>query len=96
MPELKIICTNLDLVKNLFQNAVENELNLVLSGIKKTEVKLTYFENKYKILTREFLQRYENDEIDENLEMDEWIGEALMLESLYQDLEQLRGIKFVN
>jgi hypothetical protein len=30
----------------------------------------------------EFLQRYENDELPETLELDEWIGEIKMLQRL--------------
>ena len=36
--------------------------------------------------TREFVQRYENDELDETLEFGEWVGESRMLQGLLEDI----------
>ena len=46
------------------------------------------------MITSEFIQRYENDELDETLEFGEWIGEYRMLQGLIEDADQLRGIEF--
>jgi hypothetical protein len=46
--------------------------------------------------TQEFISTYENDEIEENLDFDEWIGEFRLLERLREKVETLRGIRFAN
>jgi hypothetical protein len=65
------------------------------AGIKTTEQRLQEFEQKYQMSTEEFIQRYENDELQETLEFAEWIGESRMLQGLRKDAERLRGIEFV-
>ena len=64
-------------------------------GVAKTKKRLLEFEEKYQLPTQEFLLRYENDEFEETLELDEWIGEALMLKRLEEKIEKLGDIEFV-
>jgi hypothetical protein len=52
------------------------------SGIDRGEARLRVFETRYGMTSAEFLQRYENDELPETLELDEWIGEIKMLQRL--------------
>jgi hypothetical protein len=52
------------------------------SGIDRGEARLRTFETRYGMTSAEFLQRYENDELPETLELDEWIGEIMMLQRL--------------
>jgi hypothetical protein len=52
------------------------------SGIDRGEARLRVFETRYGMTSAEFLQRYENDELPETLELGEWIGEIKMLQRL--------------
>ena len=96
MAELKIICEYPDSVKQLIEEAVSQRMASLKDGIRRTEERIKEFESKYQMSTEEFLRRYENDEIQETLELDEWIGESWMLKGLQEDLDTLRGIEFVN
>lgn len=44
------------------------------------------------------MRRFENDELQHRLDMefDEWIGESWMCKSLQEELEEIRGIEFLN
>jgi hypothetical protein len=57
---------------------------------------LRLFEKKFSLTTNEFINRFENDEMEENLEYVEWIAEFRMLERLKEKAETLRGIRFEN
>jgi len=46
--------------------------------------------------TAEFLSRYENDELAETLEFDEWIGESRLLARLREKTETIREIQFAH
>jgi hypothetical protein len=43
---------------------------------------LREFEAQYGMASAEFLQRYENNELPETLELDEWVGEIRMFQRL--------------
>jgi len=62
--------------------ALENELRVIQTGIKRTEQRLRGFEKKYELGSSEFLRRYVNDKLSDSLEFAEWIGEIRMLERL--------------
>ena len=94
--EIKISSQRPKLLKKLVKAAVENELLMLSNSIRRTEKCLREFETKYQRSTKEFLCRYQNDEFEETLELDEWIGQSLMLASLQEDAEKLRGIEFVS
>ena len=96
MNELTIKCQHPEWLKRLIEDAVSKRLNSLKEGIEKTEKRLYEFEAKYQLSTEEFLQRYRNDEFEETLELDEWIGESWMLKSLRQEVEELKGVEFVN
>ncbi len=74
---------------------ISDRVKSLKSGIAKTKKRLLEFEEKYQLSTQEFLLRYENDEFEETLELDEWIGEALMLKRLEEKIEKLGDIEFV-
>ncbi|MGD1701543.1 hypothetical protein [Dapis sp. BLCC M229] len=95
MSELKIKCQHPESLKNTIENMISDRVKSLKSGIAKTKKRLLEFEEKYQLSTQEFLLRYENDEFEETLELDEWIGEALMLKRLEEKIEKLRDIEFV-
>ena len=96
MNELTIKCQHPESIKRFFKDMLEKELKLLSNSIQRTENRLHEFEAKYQLSTEEFLQRYRNDEFEETLELDEWIGESLMLKRLREKLDLYGGVYFVD
>ena len=86
MTELKLISKQSTSIQPLVKNAIDSFVRSSEDGIQKTQQRLRIFEHKYLMSTREFIQRYENDELDETLEFGEWIGESRMLQGLLEDV----------
>jgi hypothetical protein len=96
MTELKLTSKHSGSIKPLVAGAIAEALRTAEEGIRRTEQRLKEFEEKYQLSTSEFLHRYQNDECEETLDFDEWIGESRMLQRLQERAEQLRGIEFAN
>ena len=96
MAELKLISDHKRQLKPLVEAALENELRLLEAGIKRTEQNMRVFETKFRLNTREFIARYEKDEMEETLDYADWIGEYRMLERLKEKADTLRTIRFAN
>ena len=96
MNELRIKCQHPESIKRFFKDMLEKELKLLSNSIQRTENRLDEFEAKYQLSTEEFLRRYQNDEFEETLELDEWIGESLMLKRLREKLDIYGGVYFVD
>jgi len=79
MADLRLVSTRKRQLKPLVEAALSNELRLLESGIRRTEQKILQFEEKYHLRTQELISRYENDELGETLDSDEWIGEFRLL-----------------
>jgi len=94
MTELKLTSKHSGSLKPLLEGAIAEALHSTESGIQQTAQRLRDFEEKYQLSTEEFLHRYENDEFQETLELDEWIGEFRLLQRLQEKVERLRGIEF--
>lgn len=94
--ELRIKCQHPESIKRFFKDMLEKELNLLSNSIKRTENRLHEFETKYQLSREEFWQRYRNDEFEETLELDEWIGESLMLKRLREKLDIYGAVHFVD
>lgn len=95
MTELKLISQHPNL-RALIESAIAESLSSVEAGIHQTEARLRAFESQYELSTEEFLKRYENDEIQETLEFDEWIGESRMLKRLQEKASRLREVQFAD
>jgi hypothetical protein len=96
MTELKLISKHSGSLKSLIEGVIIEALRSTEAGIHRTEQRLQEFEQKYQLSTVEFLHRYENDEYQETLDLDEWIGESRMLQRLQEKADRLRGIEFAN
>ena len=83
-------------LRPLVEAALNNELRLVQAGIRRTEQRLRVFETEHGLSSREFLQRYENDELPETLDFAEWVGECRLLDRLREKADTLREIRFAN
>ena len=86
MTELRLISRQSVSIQPIVQNAIDSFVRSSEDGIQKTQQRLSEFERKYLMSTREFVQRYENDELDETLEFGEWVGESRMLQGLLEDI----------
>jgi hypothetical protein len=96
MAELTLISQDSGSLKPLIEGAISEALRLTETGIQRTERRLKEFEEKYQVSTQEFLSRYQNDEMSETLDLDEWIGETRMLQRLQEKADRLRGIEFAS
>jgi len=96
MPELRMVYTGERDLGPLVEAALNNELQMIELGIKKTEYKLKKFEIKYAMNTKAFISDYENDKLMETMEFIEWIGEFRMLERLIDKSKMLKSIRFEN
>jgi len=96
MTELILTSTDDRPIRPLITAALENELRLLEAGVQRTRLRLKTFEQKYRFSTSEFMEKYEKDELDETLELAEWIGEQRMLERLRDKIDTLKGVRFAN
>ena len=83
-------------LRPLVEAAIQNEVRLLQSGIRRTEQRLRDFEGQHGFSTQEFLRRYQNDELPETLEFVEWVGESRLLERLREKADTLQEIRFAN
>jgi hypothetical protein len=95
MAERTFISKDSGSLNPLIEGAISEARNTE-AGIQRTEQRLQEFERKYQLSTQEFLERYGNDELAETPDLDEWIGESLMLQRLQEKIERLRRIEFAN
>jgi hypothetical protein len=96
MTELVLISNRQLLLKPLIETALANEVRLLEVGIRRTERRLREFETTHRMTTKDFVRRFENDELDETLELAEWIGEYRLLQRLSDKTEALRGVRFAS
>ncbi|HQU32174.1 MAG: hypothetical protein HRU72_06640 [Planctomycetia bacterium] len=96
MTDIRLISRQNRQIKPLVEAALANELRLLETGIRRTEERLKEFEEKYQMLTHDFLSRYENDEFKETMDFVEWIGESRLLKCLKEKAETIRDIQFAN
>ena len=96
MSELKLVSKRKCQLKPLIKTALSNELRLLDAGLRRTEQRLREFETKYHLVTKDFIFRYENDEIEETLDFDEWVGEFRMWKRFKEKIETLKDVQFAN
>jgi hypothetical protein len=85
MAEIKLRSKHLNSLKRVVEDALVERLRELEAGIKRTQERIDFFENKYQMQTGEFLRQFENNELSHTLDFDEWMGEAWMLKTLLQD-----------
>lgn len=96
MTELVLVSSRQLPLRPLIETALTNEVRLLEIGVRRTERRLRAFETAYQMTTREFVRRFENDELPETLELAEWIGEYRLLQRLNEKTEALKGVRFAN
>jgi hypothetical protein len=93
MAELTLVSPSQRPIQPLVEGALQNELRLLEAGVRRSEQRLQEFETRYGLSTTDFIQRYENDTLEETLEFTEWIGEYRLRERLLEIAEALRAIQ---
>ena len=96
MTDVRLVSKGQRELKPLVAAALANELRLIEAGVKQARNGIRRFEEKFQMTTQEFLSRYENDEIVEEMDFAEWIGEVRLMERLQEKAETLRDIRFEN
>lgn len=96
MAELTLVSPSQRPLQPLVEGALQNELRLLEAGIRRTEQRLQEFETHYGLSTADFVQRYENDVLEETLECAEWIGEYRLRARLLEKADALRAIRFAD
>lgn len=96
MSELTIVSAYQYSLKPLIEAALTNQLKLLKAGVRRTEQRIREFEERYRLLTQDFVTRFENDEFEETLEFAEWIGEYRLFEKLQQKIGILQEVRFAN
>jgi phage shock protein A len=83
-------------LRELVTGALANETRLLQAGIQRTQERLAAFEAQHQMSTTEFLLRYANDELDEQLDLIDWLGEARLLARLQEKLAVIQDIRIEN
>jgi len=96
MSQLTLISRTERPLRPLVEGAIANELHSIEAAIQITEHRIGEFETKYGMSTTEFIRRFENDEMEESPDLDDWIGEHRLLGRLREKAEALKGIAFAN
>ena len=96
MAELVLTSPRQRRLRPLVEAAIQNELRLLAAGIRRTEERLHAFETQYGLTSAEFIRRFENDELQETLDLAEWVGECRLLERLKDKEATLQEIQFAN
>ncbi len=96
MSSVTLVSSGKHPLKPLIQSALESEVRLIESGLQKSQARLSAFEEKYGLLTQVFLQKYRDNQLEETLDFDEWIGEHRMLERLQEKALILRELRFAD
>ena len=96
MAELTLISPYKRPLQPLIEGALRNELRLLEAGLRRSVQKLQAFEARHGMATADFLQRYENDALEETLEFAEWIGENRLRQRLIEKADALRDIRFAD
>ena len=75
--------------------AIESYKARLRAGIKRTQSRLTQFEQRYGVDTGHFLQEMTSEDLEGgDLEYVEWAGEAKLLEALEAELTELEHARY--
>ena len=89
--------TNADFsLRSFVDSLLDSEIQSLEDGLRRTQERIRDFESQYGFSTKEFLDRYRQNRIDETLETIEWVGESRMEQHLLKKLHNLRGIRVVD
>lgn len=93
MTELRLRSPHGNGLRELVTGALANESRLLLAGIQRTEARLREYEQTYRLSTDDFLRKFAENELDETLDLIDWVGEARLLQRLREKLAVLQDIQ---
>jgi hypothetical protein len=93
MTELTLISPSQRPIQPLVEGALRNELRLLEAGLRRSAQRLQEFEARHGLSTADFLQRYEENALEETRELAEWIGEFRLRERLLEKADAMRAIR---
>ncbi|MEW6740918.1 MAG: hypothetical protein ACOYU2_04215 [Nitrospirota bacterium] len=76
-------------LKILVSGALENEKKIINVGIRKTLDNIKEFEDRYKMDSTSFYQKYSDGELGDDIGYIRWAGEIETLKRLQQNLKEL-------
>ncbi|MCX6028598.1 MAG: hypothetical protein NT169_04755 [Chloroflexi bacterium] len=82
------------ILKPLLKAAMQNEARQLAHGIKRTKERLTMFEKQFGMSSDEFKQRFEVGEINETLDIIDWLMEIEALRLLNEQYQALKHARF--
>lgn len=94
--DLRLRSKHPDSLKQIIESALSERLSSIDTGIKRTQERLKQFENRYQLSTKEFIEKFNNDELSHRFDFDEWIGEYRMLTHLQTQKIMIEEVEFVN
>ena len=83
-------------IREMIQSDFAKRLQTLEVGLQKTQTRLEQFETKYQWSTETFINLFTSDQLQHNLDFDEWLGEAWMLAKLQQKIAIVKEIEFVD
>jgi hypothetical protein len=93
---LKLRSSHPESLKEMIEVDLAKRLQDIEAGIQRTYERLKQFEDQYQRSTENFVHLFTSDQLQHNLDFDEWLGEAWMLEKLQQKQAILKEIEFVD
>lgn len=96
MAELILVSQHEHQLRSLVETALQNEKRLLEAAIRRTQRRLQEFEARYNLPSAELARRFEQDEMEETVELAEWIGQYRLLQRLQEKTAILAEVRFAN
>jgi hypothetical protein len=93
---LKLRSSYPESIKKMIESDLAKRLQSIEDGIQRTQDRLKQFEAQYQWSTEKFVNLFTSDQLQHNLDFDEWLGETWMLEKLQQKKAIIMEIEFVD
>jgi hypothetical protein len=76
----------------IVQNALERELGILKMSMDNTEKKLKYLENRYKMDSKQFYERFDRGEMGDSQEIMLWAAEYEALQRVKEEYQRLQNV----
>jgi hypothetical protein len=94
MTQLMVKSGRIASVTPLIQAALQTELRVIATGIRRTQTRLRQFEQRYGFSTEQLLKDVVAGVVDDNfIEIIEWLGESRLLTRLQTEYRELAEIE---
>ncbi len=94
MAQIMVRSERIASVTPLIQAAIQTELRVIATGIRRTQSRLRQFEQRYGFSTEQLLKNEVAGAVDDNsIEIIEWLGESRLLTRLQTEYRELAEIE---